>query len=514
MLNNRFQAHVGSDGTRGGRRISDEGYRWSIWAENVFAYADSVWHGHAAFTVDWGKGPGGMQNPPNHRRNLLNPDFTDVGIGHVIASTSAIGPHLVSQEFAVGPDSIRCVTGVVYYDLNSNGRYDAGEGIGGAEIEVPGSGYCAVTADAGGYAVPIPNDGVYDVWMSLPGRREKMADLAMHGEDSAKVDFRLAYPSMELKGAGVALVGTENAYRFNAIPGAKSYDLKLSRLRENEVKSGRVHLTFPSWEDQTFEPEADLRLSAGSDLRFSMKYKWATGESRLYAQVSTDGGGSWSSVWSRAGTNTAGDSRFVVVKVPLEEFAGATVRVRLLFRHHNKAYIGTEANLGVFIENLHVTGSHELLGSRVEVLSGGSSGFQFNPGSEDSYLLEVRPRLPEAVPFRDVMLVSALSVGSLSKGSTTSPRSTARESVISPVHALSEPEVRHTRLLSGHRIWMDFQTRGAEFPDEPVVEKSSTLREWSEERNAEILNLGNGHYRAEITSASGGDRVYYRIKSR
>src|SRR4030095_6767338 len=49
MLQNEFQGHEGSNGSTSGERITDAGYTWSAFGENVYSYVKSVWHGHAGF---------------------------------------------------------------------------------------------------------------------------------------------------------------------------------------------------------------------------------------------------------------------------------------------------------------------------------------------------------------------------------------------------------------------------------------------------------------------------------
>ena len=79
MLQNSFQEHVGSDGSNPGQRVQAAGYPIRLVGENVYANGRSVFHGHTAFEVDWGPGPGGMQTPPGHRNSIHSPDFREIG---------------------------------------------------------------------------------------------------------------------------------------------------------------------------------------------------------------------------------------------------------------------------------------------------------------------------------------------------------------------------------------------------------------------------------------------------
>src|SRR6185295_19615611 len=111
---------------------------------SVGAHIDDMVHGHAAFAIDFGQ-PTESDGAPcfpatgrpclGHRLNLMGFDndpgrrypLVGVGVSTVTGSTSAVGPKLVTIDFAIpssGPDHF--VTGVVYDDANGNGAYDAG----------------------------------------------------------------------------------------------------------------------------------------------------------------------------------------------------------------------------------------------------------------------------------------------------------------------------------------------------------------------------------------------------
>jgi len=163
MFDNAVQVHD-QPGLKPSQRVQNAGYDWSAVAENIFSYARSVYHGHAGFEVDWGEGSRGMQEPPGHRLNNHNAIFTEVGVGvlegmnsvTINGHLSTVGPQVVTVDFGMPQAVVPLVTGVAYFDLNANGRYDAGEGIGGVRVEVSGSSYYAMTSSSGGYAVPSP----------------------------------------------------------------------------------------------------------------------------------------------------------------------------------------------------------------------------------------------------------------------------------------------------------------------------------------------------------------------
>ncbi|UCE31051.1 MAG: hypothetical protein JSW68_13585 [Burkholderiales bacterium] len=122
-------------------RIDAAGYAgwWSI-AENVFAFSLSPVHGHAAFMVDWGAGPGtidGMQSPAGHRDAIMNPSYREIGIGVLEDSNTAneVGPQLVTADFGArfhGPPVL--VLGVAFDDRDGDAFYSIGEGIDGIRV--------------------------------------------------------------------------------------------------------------------------------------------------------------------------------------------------------------------------------------------------------------------------------------------------------------------------------------------------------------------------------------------
>lgn len=159
MAQNGFQDHDSSDGTPFDERIDEAGYDWSYISENVFAYANSVAHCHAAFMIDWG-------NPePGHRHAILDVDGQKRDIGIAIVEDpahKAVGPLVVTQDFGMPmkppADAARFIVGVAYADENENGSYDPGEGLEGLKIVPERGAYHAITSKSGGFSVPISKE--------------------------------------------------------------------------------------------------------------------------------------------------------------------------------------------------------------------------------------------------------------------------------------------------------------------------------------------------------------------
>jgi hypothetical protein len=151
-----FQSHDGSNGSHFDTRINAQGYQWQAVGENVFAYAQNAAFGHAGLNADWGV------PDLNHRANIMNtnpaiPLYKEVGISCVSSAIPNFGPLVITQDFGTPEDAqLAYVTGVVYNDLNGNGAYDEGEGLGGVNLTPDAGNYYTITSASGGFALPLP----------------------------------------------------------------------------------------------------------------------------------------------------------------------------------------------------------------------------------------------------------------------------------------------------------------------------------------------------------------------
>ncbi len=81
---NNFLDHTGSDGSKARTRIIGQGYSPSYAAENIYAGA-TEYGADAQGAFNW------WMNSPVHRKNILNPRPTEVGIGFVNVPSSSFG---------------------------------------------------------------------------------------------------------------------------------------------------------------------------------------------------------------------------------------------------------------------------------------------------------------------------------------------------------------------------------------------------------------------------------------
>ena len=85
MARNNFFSHTGSDGSDAATRIKRTGYVPRAWGENIAAgYPDA-----AQVVAGWMQSEG-------HRRNILNPDFREIGVGVSTNPQSTYGTYWVN----------------------------------------------------------------------------------------------------------------------------------------------------------------------------------------------------------------------------------------------------------------------------------------------------------------------------------------------------------------------------------------------------------------------------------
>lgn len=75
MATSGRMGHTGSDGSTLGSRLDDTQYLWSTIGENV-----AMGHPTAAAVM------AGWMSSPGHRQNILNPAFTELGIGSAVGA--------------------------------------------------------------------------------------------------------------------------------------------------------------------------------------------------------------------------------------------------------------------------------------------------------------------------------------------------------------------------------------------------------------------------------------------
>ena len=194
-------------------RISAEGFHYLVARGNVFAYCKTALYGHAGFNIDWGYGGdgSGMQDDRGHRKAVMSIDgsYTNVGIAAVPESNpgSAVGPLVVTGNYCNANLSYAghynlFIVGTVWEDKDGDSLYDPGEGIGGVTVAPSQGSYYAVTANSGGYAIPLSSGGSYEVSFSGLGIPSGSLRSVTVGSESVLLDL-LVGPAVDFDHDGV-----------------------------------------------------------------------------------------------------------------------------------------------------------------------------------------------------------------------------------------------------------------------------------------------------------------------
>ncbi|MEQ8380785.1 MAG: CAP domain-containing protein [Coleofasciculus sp. A1-SPW-01] len=152
------------------QRIANTGYNWSTVGENVYTYADSVFHGHAGFAIDWGFTSTGIQASHGHRNNIMNSNFREVGLSIIPENDPAtqVGSLVITQNFGNRFNfGNSWLMGVVFDDqITDDQFYSVGEGLGGINVTAVNTTtnerFTTTTWNAGGYQMQL-STGTYQV---------------------------------------------------------------------------------------------------------------------------------------------------------------------------------------------------------------------------------------------------------------------------------------------------------------------------------------------------------------
>ncbi len=195
MIARDRQDHVGQRD-----RVTAAGFQTLSHRGNAYAFSQFALEGHAAFNVDWGGRDGtGMQPGRPHRRAIMSADgaLTNVGLAVVadLDPSNQVGPFVITGNYEQADDEFvdhhnRFLVGTVWADLDDNGRYDVGEGIGGVTVLPDRGPYFAVTATGGGYAIPMLTPGAVAVRFSGAGVPQHTRIVTV-GSTSVLVDYAM-----------------------------------------------------------------------------------------------------------------------------------------------------------------------------------------------------------------------------------------------------------------------------------------------------------------------------------
>jgi hypothetical protein len=419
MLDNNVFDHTGEGGSSPQERMQSAGYPFTgTWTSGE--------------NIAWG-GTSGPLDPleytrsnhdnlflsSGHRVNLMNGNFEEIGIGIFEGPFNGYNALMTTQNFArSGGTPSPFAVGVVYYDFNSNGVYDVGEGIGGVQVDVSGSTYYTFTADAGGYALPIPSGAAgRTVTLSGPGFALEQ-NHGFSGDGNGKVDFALAYTPPAVQGPPSVLAGNEREYQMDQVPGAGAFRIEVARrdippldaaedlaLVVDGTSSaysalGTAHtyagghayrLAHTGIGIETLTYAQNFHVGAAAELAFRSRLGWAAGDQVARVEVSLDNGSSWTALFTQAGNNGT-ENQFYLRIVDLSAYAGQSVRLRFSYAFAGGIYYPYNSGAsGWYLDNIEFHGMRrEVLVDSGEIAAGEAFGFE--PEATGELWLRAVPR--------------------------------------------------------------------------------------------------------------------------
>jgi hypothetical protein len=248
--------------------------------------------------------------------------------------------------------------------------------------------------------------------------------------DVTLVDPADAGLPLDLSGSLSPVVGITNTYTFPASAASGGYTLRARSVDNTAWKEGAeptdsnlwidgtdpgynlvtsgvppqagtqsFHFAFPDFTAQSMELDRAILPSVTSDLTFYFLRRFSSVVNTIAAEVSTDDGASWTSVWSTVGicsgscSSSNWDLSWQSVNVSLSSYAGSPIRLRFIYTPNGSIYTGTSSSYGVFIDEISVSDSGTLGSEDLIPVAAGETEVDFVPSAEEQYLLDLQASL-------------------------------------------------------------------------------------------------------------------------
>ena len=238
---------------------------------------------------------------------------------------------------------------------------------------------------------------------------------------------------ISLTGSAAPSVGLPSTYNFTTLPEASGYRVRVGKLSSAtwtegaedspapKITSGisaispyslrttalayagkkSFHLAFPTSDPSTqrFTINRDLIPTTSSKLTFKQRFRYFTKSSKLSVEISSDGGSSWKSIYSRAGVTNSGSStsweaawKSSSVTIPAA-YAGKAVRIRFSISKSGSYFPGVSSMYGVFIDNITMSNAKTLTTVSTTELDEDVASFDFTPSSAGDYVLQAQTEM-------------------------------------------------------------------------------------------------------------------------
>ncbi len=166
--------------------------------------------------------------------------------------------------------------------------------------------------------------------------------------------------------------------------------------------SKSFHLSFLSntafyAADQTFAINRLLVLTNTSQLQFYPRFRFATTNSTVYAELTDDDGVTWTNLYSRSGNGSNSslywDAGWTNATVSLGAFANKQVNLRFRYSRNGSTFFTGETNSGVWIDDITVTNALQLGNSNMTAIAATATNLIFSPSTNGIFYLRMQPHV-------------------------------------------------------------------------------------------------------------------------
>jgi len=318
MIDNNQFSHIGAEGKRADDRITDVGYQYNTWGENLGYSGTTGTVNITNFTKSIHQN---LFESSGHRQNLLKDNFREVGLATLIGDFAGFNSLVVTQNFATA-NSNPFLTGVAFDDgENNDDFYSIGEGLANVQIiairQSDDSSFSTSTMTTGGYQLEL-EPGIYDVTF-VSNYQKSTSQVTIHN-DNVKLDLNTEdLPSLSsdniLHGSAIddLILGNDGndtifgGAGVDTLMGDRDHDLIYGGNGDDLIYSGTGHDTVEgeagndliqgSWGNEVFYGGSE------SDSLFGNQ-----NNDRLYGQVGDDflhGGFGNDFLYAGSGNDTA-----------------------------------------------------------------------------------------------------------------------------------------------------------------------------------------------------------------
>jgi hypothetical protein len=226
-----------------------------------------------------------------------------------------------------------------------------------------------------------------------------------------------------------------------------------------------------------------------AQLQFWSRLGYATTDETAKVEISSEGSGSWQTVFEQAGTDGRGETTFNQRTVPLGSWAGRTLQVRFAYESTGSRFPQTTSDVDWVFDDRSFSDTEELSSPVITDVPAGTS-FVFSPTQTGGYALDVRAQVYSQyyLEWGPIKRLDAVVAATPSVQFTGSP-------------SVAGTEVQIDFDVTNHRPDLTFE-----------LLKSPTLPgTWTTDPAAAFQTIVAGSKFRATTSTGGASQSFYRL---